>query len=1638
MALITYANAPFLIRDLIKRYEFPKQIDRELVTPSEIYNVAISEVEYMPSSIRGTLMTDMFVPQQEFGQTTTRPAEAKKTDVKISLHMKNYGFLDGAKDITAMGIRPAPYQEKLNPDFVHFQIDPSSWILPHPELTQFKESIAMELFAGGFGGWSWAKRHAERFGVPCLRSVSVENDLPTALQHAVNHPAHLLPPRATTPPDLLQRLQGDIVFVQGVEDLPWKRSVSTCRHEYWTISASCQSWSNAGKEMGINDIRGMTLFEAVAAARVYRPKALLVEQVKGFRFHKDFPYFVSMLHWAGYDCWHEDVCELSEICPIRRPRFLGIYIRNTEEWANLPTFERWGTFPTMYPHEFGSWLPSTEQEMREFTPSATVKEFYMHPELYPQRVKNDLSIHKIFQSRVPGVLRIQPVAMAMYGQQHHLDLRLLLDKGLHGFFCPEGGDFRWYKPAELALLHLQTDAIILWKPAVKAWKSLGNMIAMPHALLQLLNLWRAQRVLPANLSMNKVFAHVRQQRLQAEKIQVTEDLEAWLIAPKGEIHQMQARKQHFVKLLGTASVEDFFFPPDSFVHMQHGCQKLLTVDQATPVPWRVKNESEKPDNEEEKHRSVPTKRKHDEHDLMVDLNASWSDTDALSALTSMNEMANASCQKIHPKMSEEPKTQVPSVQASITPFMLPGEYGFLQLHSTVQLSHVQELWHHQVVVARSDQPVQVTDSSGLQGRLVAYPTTAMPQNCQELHFDVPVQESQVPILFRETGKMTMYAVPEGMKLAQVLAMVQAPTHSWHDEHGECQTNMTVRPYLLLTQEMIPDGKITEVLARLVSLQSARITSMVPDETDILVVQVHASAWPVREVIDVWHLAFPEAWVHQHGRNMQVQILDDHARILFAPKRGHCATPIPIFRHHMQVRMARTLLAAVGTEKGVATSFKYECRHLIEVTLLDNLQKEDIFGLLRHAFMLSENGQDMSLVSFGKRVGGQVTPAELIHNKSCGKLTVQVRHSLWGGAPHPGSKKEHHHMLHTELAAHFHEQGFTVHQTPMLVEQMLKEYGMAKIHHVLFHHPDKQKGFLTLCEDLGINMPPQKHKPAVTRLKFHKLAKQVEPDVDVADFSLQTGFFCYENGEPAELLQQLNAWTRGVMLMDQKQASPWLNQMAPQSPDELAVFIPTAKAIRAQRETQFLQAPAKDKEGNQVLLGGCLLQLGEKRIQIAANVKETETCPTQVCSVTMWKEEFQHDQWQNLLQAPVKYAKQSLGPDLQQALLNPWGRSYRRGKDVVPSHEAISVQFHCEIHQQNLPDVLRLSGYNKLHMIPKTADARPSSDYAVIWLEGSMQEIQAKASMIPGHAGFVKAKKRHGARFEVNAFKAAWSRLKPGEDLPDMQVYEHTFRLQPLPYGVDGAVLKQWAQNAGWHIKPLKNQGPGRWLVASMTPPPANWMTFNGQAILVHQLPPKSARPVKAVITGEPKHAKMFRSGVHANQESAVQEKNVFRTGDPYLDPWKPSVFPKNASNDASGGDKASSSASAAGPTAQAIQRQDHRIATLEQKLQEVQDQQHKHQGHVDGKLRDMEYTLQESHKEQKQEMEAMRNDFGGTLRAATDRQQESLQAALVELKMLFLQHGTKRNRPTSDKGSQDAMPPRPRLDHTDSEMEEDM
>lgn len=82
-------------------------------------------------------------------------------------------------------------------------------------------------------------------------------------------------------------LHGDITEI-AAEDVP--------SHDLLVGGFPCQAFSVAGKRLGLEDMRGTLFFEVVRIAKFHKPRAILLENVKGLLSHADGDTISAMLH----------------------------------------------------------------------------------------------------------------------------------------------------------------------------------------------------------------------------------------------------------------------------------------------------------------------------------------------------------------------------------------------------------------------------------------------------------------------------------------------------------------------------------------------------------------------------------------------------------------------------------------------------------------------------------------------------------------------------------------------------------------------------------------------------------------------------------------------------------------------------------------------------------------------------------------------------------------------------------------------------------------------------------------------------------------------------------------------------------------------------------------------------------------------------------------------------------------------------------------------------------------------------------------------------------------------------------------------------------------------------------------------
>lgn len=122
--------------------------------------------------------------------------------------------------------------------------------------------------------------------------------------------------------------------------------------------APCQSFSTAGKKLGLEDTRGTMFYYYAKFLEKLQPKAFLFENVRGLKYHdnrRTFEIILNVFKEAGYNVKYDVLNAWDYGCPQKRERLITIGIRN--DLAEKYEYE----FPK--PHEYKPVIADIELEV---------------------------------------------------------------------------------------------------------------------------------------------------------------------------------------------------------------------------------------------------------------------------------------------------------------------------------------------------------------------------------------------------------------------------------------------------------------------------------------------------------------------------------------------------------------------------------------------------------------------------------------------------------------------------------------------------------------------------------------------------------------------------------------------------------------------------------------------------------------------------------------------------------------------------------------------------------------------------------------------------------------------------------------------------------------------------------------------------------------------------------------------------------------------------------------------------------------------------------------------------------------------------------------------------------------------------
>ena len=258
-----------------------------------------------------------------------------------------------------------------------------------------------------------------------------------------------------------------------------------------------------------------------------------------------------------------------------------------------------------------------------------------------------------------------------------------------------------------------------------------------------------------------------------------------------------------------------------------------------------------------------------------------------------------------------------------------------------------------------------------------------------------------------------------------------------------------------------------------------------------------------------------------------------------------------------------------------------------------------------------------------------------------------------------------------------------------------------------------------------------------------------------------------------------------------------------------------------------------------------------------------------------------DQLCSMFHAPVE-------EDASSVIHEVWARKFQADSNAVaPPLQADQFQVYLRISKSALPELIKVNAVG-LYVEPRSPTHRgPSDEYSVIWLPGlSREDALHKLRMTTGALSVARFRGRYGLRVAAKQEESIHAILRPETDYVKLRV-NHTWKLHPLPYGIQKPAVQRLLREWGWPAKalqPLKGSQHGSsWEVGASAPPDNNIQSAFGKDVLITIIRQKgTSREEPNVVI--PKKTQQY---LRANQPSLPASSS--KGADPWQnwqqDPW---------------------------------------------------------------------------------------------------------------------------------------------------------
>ena len=436
----------------------------------------------------------------------------------------------------------------------------SSWIFtprPKPSL----DMRILEMFSGSFGGWKAAMRFLHQKTDFAIQTVSVDHDQHGSLHFALSHAVNWVKTTNHLTDRIFVHSTEDWVVSADVLDQRLLKPLSLWAPQAATLSPPCPPWSVTGHGGGLLRTEGRLLLRVILHLRWLNVPFILLENVKGMTRHEHFDMVKQTFHFAGYRMLWQRIADLQDLTRVTRPRWLALWGKVHHETPPMPS-QFWERIDRSFmPDPLMHLQPKQLEEMRLPADALSLAQDPHFLKINGHAFAVGLNEVDVLSVRTYRGGTI-PCFLARYGTQHLLDKQMLRDQGYHCHFaCTK--DFpeqcRYWSPSEVALVHGITSPIYLPNDHFVAWFGLGNMIAVQHAMLALVNM--LGRCAECSLDLKQLLADFRNEQFLAKDVYMKPIAKGYMLCLKGTLftQKFDASAKVIYELLET--MEPMFWSP---------------------------------------------------------------------------------------------------------------------------------------------------------------------------------------------------------------------------------------------------------------------------------------------------------------------------------------------------------------------------------------------------------------------------------------------------------------------------------------------------------------------------------------------------------------------------------------------------------------------------------------------------------------------------------------------------------------------------------------------------------------------------------------------------------------------------------------------------------------------------------------------------------------------------------------------------------------------------------------------------------------------------------------------------------------------------------------------------------------------